>query len=118
MREAMSRPSLSVPKGWSSDGGCRLSSATVVVSIAMGSPSQYGAQRSAVTAIKTHYDYPYQSGYGQLVLAQTPDGVGPQRAALSRERLQVADGDVGRAAVRRGDRRGDGLVRISGHVQS
>ena len=57
-----------------------------------------------------HDDYPYQSGYGQLVLAQPPDGIGPQRPALSRERLQVADGDVGRAAIGRGDGSpGDGL---------
>ncbi len=63
-----------------------------------------------------HDDYPDQSGHGQLVLAQTPYRVGPQRTALSGKRLQIADGDVGRAAIRRGDRRRNRLVRISSHV--
>ena len=63
-------PQLVSAEGMVHDGGCRLSAATVVVSIAMGSPSLSGAQRSAVTAITTTMNIQIESGQGQLVLAQ------------------------------------------------
>ena len=51
-RQSTSRPSVSVPKGCSGEGGRRESCVMVVESASVGLPSVWGTQRSAVRATR------------------------------------------------------------------